>query len=221
MNGSLIKLYTPPDRDLSIEKPPISEIVGRYTTLRRCGREYVALCPFHSEKTASFFVNEDKGTFYCHGCHEGGDVIRFIERVESLSFKEVLSHLGLDNQPKPTRAEITKRENLRRASRNLADWALAIDQRVGVKLRQLGQWMSLATDKRLREEMEREWIILTTLEQDLSDPDLVLSLWQQRKAIERLVGNDSAYTSEELESLHPPLTDSYKQRLISYVRGEA
>jgi len=209
------KSYQPRMKD----RPSITEIVSRYTELRRSGREFSGLCPLHSEKTPSFYVNEDKGTFYCHGCHEGGDVITFVMKIEGLNFKEALGYLGLDDQPRQTSAEIKRQQLLRETSRSLASWDLSIDQRVGVKLRELGQWLTLATDEMLIGELEREWIILTTLEKDLSNPDLVFSLWEQRKAIERLVGDAAAYSREELEIMHPPVTDAYKQQLISYVRG--
>lgn len=204
------------DRRLSIV-----EVVSGYTPLRRSGIEYTGLCPLHSENTPSLTVNEDKGVFHCFGCGEGGDVIRFVEKVEGIDFKEALAHLGLTEETRQAPAEIKRQQLLRETSQNLAAWALTIDQQVGVRLRELEQWMSLVTDEILSGELEREHIILDTLEQDLSNPDVILSLWQERKAIERLVGDDSAYTSEELEKMHPPLTDAYKQRLISCARGEA
>ena len=68
-------------------KPSITEVVSRYVTLRQQGREQVGLCPFHAEKTPSFWVNEDKGLFYCHGCHEKGDVIDFIELIEKVNYQ--------------------------------------------------------------------------------------------------------------------------------------
>jgi len=89
-----------------------------------------------------------------------------------------------------------------------------------VRLRELEQWMSLATDKILGGELEREHIILDTLERDLSKPNLILSLWQERQVIERLVGDDRAYSREEIENMYPPITTDYKQRLPGCVRGE-
>ncbi len=203
------------------ERPSITEITSRYTDLRRSGKELSGVCPLHSERTPSFYVNENKGTFFCHGCCVGGDVITFIMKIEGLNFKEALGHLGLDDQPRQTSAEIKRHQLLRETSRSLAAWALTIDQRVGVKLRELGQWLTLATDEKLIGELEREWIVLTTLEEDLLNPDLVFSLWQERQAIERLVGDAAAYSGEELEIMHPLVTDAYRQRLVGYVRGEA
>lgn len=65
----------------------IREVVGHYRDLRRQGAEWVCCCPFHDEKTPSFHVNERKNTYYCHGsCHEGGDAVKFIMKLEGLDF---------------------------------------------------------------------------------------------------------------------------------------
>lgn len=72
----------------------IVEVVGGYTSLRKRGATYEGLCPFHKEKTPSFKVSADKGLYYCFGCGEGGDVVRFLERVENLSFTEAVEQLA-------------------------------------------------------------------------------------------------------------------------------
>ncbi len=64
----------------------IVDVVSGYTSLRKRGATYTGLCPFHQEKTPSFTVSADKGLYYCFGCGEGGDVVRFLERMENLSF---------------------------------------------------------------------------------------------------------------------------------------
>jgi len=57
-------------------------LAGEYTTLKKFGRQYRGKCPFHSEKTASFYVNPDKQAWYCHGaCHAGGNAIKLLERA--------------------------------------------------------------------------------------------------------------------------------------------
>jgi len=206
-------------------KPSLSEVVGRYVDLRRSGKELTGLCPLHSEKTPSFYVNEDKGTFYCHGCGEGGDVIGFIEKIENVDFKGAIEILGLDNQPRPTRTEIKKRQILERASRNLTVWALNVAERVGSRMREVGQREYMATkvlnelDSADREfsqnELERasrEWIILTTLEEDLLDPNRVVDLWREKELIEQLVETNRTYSNEDIENMYPPITDDYKQR---------
>lgn len=72
----------------------IVEVVSGYTSLRKRGATYLGLCPFHQEKTPSFTVSAEKGLYYCFGCGEGGDVVRFVERVENLSFAEAIEQLG-------------------------------------------------------------------------------------------------------------------------------
>jgi DNA primase len=72
----------------------IVEVVSGYTSLRKRGATHSGLCPFHQEKTPSFTVSADKGLYYCFGCGEGGDVVRFLERTENLTFSEVIEQLG-------------------------------------------------------------------------------------------------------------------------------
>ncbi len=72
----------------------IVDVVSGYTSLRKRGATYTGLCPFHQEKTPSFTVSAEKGLYYCFGCGEGGDVVRFVERMESLSFTEAIEQLG-------------------------------------------------------------------------------------------------------------------------------
>lgn len=64
----------------------IEELVSQYVQLKRAGRNFKGLCPFHSEKTPSFVVSPDKGIAYCFGCHKGGDIFRFVQEVENLDF---------------------------------------------------------------------------------------------------------------------------------------
>jgi DNA primase len=72
----------------------IVDVVSGYTSLRKRGATHLGLCPFHQEKTPSFTVSADKGLYYCFGCGEGGDVVRFLQRMENLSFAEVVEQLG-------------------------------------------------------------------------------------------------------------------------------
>ena len=73
---------------------PLAEVIGKRVRLVRRGREHVALCPFHNEKTPSFTVSEDKGFFHCFGCGAHGDVIGFAMRAENLSFPEAVERLA-------------------------------------------------------------------------------------------------------------------------------
>ena len=62
--------------------------------LKRRGRTHFGLCPFHAEQTASFAVSRDAGLFHCFGCGAGGDVIRFVERTQQVSFPEAVRRLA-------------------------------------------------------------------------------------------------------------------------------
>ncbi|MDR3254590.1 MAG: DNA primase [Synergistaceae bacterium] len=72
----------------------IADVVGDYVPLRRAGSSLRGLCPFHAEKTPSFYVSPDRQTFHCFGCGKGGDVFTFIMEMESLSFRESLERLA-------------------------------------------------------------------------------------------------------------------------------
>lgn len=72
----------------------ILDVVSQYVVLKRSGRSYSGLCPFHKEKSPSFYVSPDKQIFHCFGCGEGGDVIGFIKKIENISFKEAIETLA-------------------------------------------------------------------------------------------------------------------------------
>lgn len=72
----------------------IVRVVEQFLPLRREGAFYKANCPFHSEKTASFIVNANKGFFHCFGCNKGGDAIKFIQELKNLTFKEAVEEVA-------------------------------------------------------------------------------------------------------------------------------
>lgn len=72
----------------------IVEVIGAYVPLRRSGANYVALCPFHKEKTPSFHVSPGRQAFHCFGCHKGGDVFRFLQEHEGLTYVEAARRLA-------------------------------------------------------------------------------------------------------------------------------
>ncbi|UKD59205.1 DNA primase [Amycolatopsis sp. FU40] len=77
------------------ERNRIDEVVGEYVALRRAGGGSLkGLCPFHNEKTPSFNVRPTHGTFHCFGCGEGGDVIKFIQKIDLVSFVEAVERLA-------------------------------------------------------------------------------------------------------------------------------
>ena len=71
----------------------IREVIGRYTTLRRVGRRWMGLCPFHGDRHPSLSVNEEKGSFVCYACGERGDVFAFVSKIEKVGFAEAAKRL--------------------------------------------------------------------------------------------------------------------------------
>jgi DNA primase len=85
------------DEDIAMvrEQSPIADVIGEYLQLRNAGGGSLkGLCPFHDEKTPSFNVTPARGLWYCFSCADGGDVIRFVEKVDNLSFPEAVEHLA-------------------------------------------------------------------------------------------------------------------------------
>lgn len=72
----------------------IVDVIGEYVQLKKQGRNYFGLCPFHGEKTPSFSVTQDKQIFHCFGCGKGGNVVTFLMEMESFSFYEAIHHLA-------------------------------------------------------------------------------------------------------------------------------
>ncbi len=72
----------------------IVEVISDHTTLKKAGRSWKGLCPFHNERTPSFTVDRDKGLYHCFGCGAGGDVIRFVREIDRLDFPEAVEALA-------------------------------------------------------------------------------------------------------------------------------
>ena len=80
--------------DEIMQRADILEIVGEYVPLKRRGRNWFGLCPFHHEDTPSFSVNPEKGIFKCFGCGKGGNAVGFVQEMEHLTFAEAVRKLG-------------------------------------------------------------------------------------------------------------------------------
>src|SRR5205823_6455027 len=72
----------------------VVEVISGRTPLRRSGARFTGLCPFHDERTPSFSVSPEKGTYYCFGCHRGGDAITFVEETEGVDFVGAIEWLA-------------------------------------------------------------------------------------------------------------------------------
>src|SRR5215475_5325549 len=134
LNSSYLKTANP-------SRPDILEVVGRYTSLRKVGREFFGFAPCHNDRHPSLRVNADKGLWYCDPCATGGDVVRFIEVAERVSFKEALSILGMDTGPKH-RPVVTAAQ--RRAAETAAAWMADQRRKINVLLGEVLEKIELA-----------------------------------------------------------------------------
>ncbi|HMC07272.1 MAG TPA: DNA primase [Solirubrobacterales bacterium] len=111
--------FTPETVDRVKEAADVVEIVSAYTDLRRAGERFMGLCPFHEERTPSFSVDPREKLYHCFGCGVGGDVIKFVEEKEGLSFPEAVEALGdrygveVERERDDPRAEEARRRRIR------------------------------------------------------------------------------------------------------------
>lgn len=195
-------------------KPSIVEVIGQRIKLRKAGKEYKGLCPFHSEKTPSFTVNEDKGLFNCFGCGAAGDVFDFIMQLDGVTFPEAVECLGIDSTP-PSARYTASREAL-----IITSWCNAQFDKAQSLLREIGDRLRHACDLKWKEEVQllsREWAILSELADDLQNPKCAISLFDSRNSVEKIL----QHAPLEPMPAFPELTPEYRQRLAAYVRGDA
>lgn len=111
----------------------IVAVISDYVTLKKAGKNFLGLCPFHSEKTPSFTVTPDKQIYYCFGCGEGGNAVNFLMKIAHLSFPEAVRQLArktgvviperaLSDQQ---REELTAREQLTRLNQMAGEYFIA------------------------------------------------------------------------------------------------
>ena len=100
---------TPQFLDELRARTSLSALIGKTTKLTKAGREMRGCCPFHNEKTPSFYVNDDKGFYHCFGCSAHGDAIRFLTDNRGMPFmdavKELAGKAGLDVPAPDPRAQ--------------------------------------------------------------------------------------------------------------------
>ena len=124
----------------------LSDLVGRTTRLTRAGREFKACCPFHNEKTASFYVNDEKGFYHCFGCQAHGDAIRWLTDQRGLPFMDAVKELAAAEA-----AEVAVIEGFLPAQMDDAALAAAIDAIVAetgaASVKDMGRVMALVKER--------------------------------------------------------------------------
>lgn len=103
----------------------IVDVIGRYVPLKRSGQNHFGLCPFHSEKSPSFSVNEKDQFYHCFGCPAAGDVVKFVMDYAGLEFVDACKELGAEVEVMPTK----KVEQNRKAALNRVSYSVPIDHR--------------------------------------------------------------------------------------------
>ncbi|HLX95698.1 MAG TPA: DNA primase, partial [Verrucomicrobiae bacterium] len=104
----------------------IVDVIGSYLPLKKAGANFVALCPFHKEKSASFNVNPHRQIFHCFGCHKGGDVFTFVKEYENIGFVDAVRRLA-DRSKIPLEFDQNPHEQ---QSRHLKDQLLQIHEQI-------------------------------------------------------------------------------------------
>jgi hypothetical protein len=197
---------------VNTSKPSILPVDSQRVELRKAGKEYTGLCPFHADKTPSLHVNEDKGVFHCFGCGESGDVFDFVMKLDGVSFTEAVKSLGGDPDYRPQRPTISREAII------ITDWCNAQFAKAQSILREVGQRMRLAKDVSWTDEVDRlsrEWQILSVFADDLQNPKLAVSLFESRDVIENILKD----AEPEPLPAFPELTPEYLERVRFYARG--
>jgi DNA primase len=104
----------------------IVDVIGSYLPLKRAGANFVALCPFHKEKSPSFNVNPHRQIFHCFGCHKGGDVFTFVREYENIGFTDAVRRLA-ERAKIPLEQDVTPGEQ---QSRHIKDQLLDIHEKI-------------------------------------------------------------------------------------------
>jgi DNA primase len=201
--------------DYAMNKASIVSIVSQYVHLRRTGREYKGLCPFHREKTASFAVNEDKGVFYCFGCGAKGDVFDFMMQIEGIDFREAKARLGVTDEyipkPEPSRVQLE-------AAELAATWMIEQRRKINILLGDVLERIELADevgDGELAESLLREQSFLRDLYEDLDISRYATDLLSIRQTLEAITEG----IEPDIHFEFPPLTPECRAHLEAIVGG--
>ena len=183
-----------------LNKPDILQIMeGCGAKFKSSGRNtQVCCCLLHSEKTPSCSVNLEKQVFYCQGCHAGGDVIRFIELYENISFPDALRRLGIENdRPSLPGPKVQEEQRKQELVRKYAEW-------------ERSYFDEIAT-------LYRAWNVLKPMllpEEIGEHADLFKqeSIWEYHLDILSYVGDNPDKTRDKLELYRQYLRQQHKEK---------
>ena len=140
--------------NLILDTAQIADVVGDYVTLRRRGANYVACCPFHNEKTPSFYVSPAKGIYKCFGCGKSGTAVGFVMEEEHCSYVEALRLLARKYNIEIVEEEESPEELMRRQRRE--SLLLSV---IALPASLLGMWIGALLDKRVSDRLSHRFII--------------------------------------------------------------
>ena len=169
-----------------MQAPNIVEIIGERIDLRRSGKEFVGLCPFHDDRHPSLNVNEEKQVFLCRACQAKGDVFNFLMLADGLTFTEAKHALGIESGRKPRPVLTPSRK---RAAEVAATWTNEQRARLNVLLAASLEQRDLADeigDFELAEVFERELVMLRGFYDALGYARGVAEMLALRHAIEAI-----------------------------------
>src|SRR3989344_4537272 len=134
-------------------KVDIVEVISSHGPLKKMGRNFAGLCPFHSEKTPSFMVSPERQSFKCFGCGEGGDVFTFLEKIEGWDFREALE-------------EIAKRVGVKLVNQGLSRGSKVREKLININSLTAKFYSHILNSHKLGE-IARQYLLRRGVEQDL------------------------------------------------------
>lgn len=196
----------------------IVDVIGGHVRLTRAGREWKGLCPFHTEHTASFYVNPEKQLWNCHGCHEGGDIFHFVELIDHTDFRGALEELakraGVDlSQDRPLSPAEARRRKQREALLKLNQLATDFYHHVLLNTPAGEQGRVFLKARGVTQE-DRERFKLGYAPLGTTQDNLVRFLRQRRADPADIAASGLA------RSERGRLTDFFRQRLVVPIRDE-
>ena len=197
------------------ERASILEVISDFVSLKKAGKNYLGLCPFHSERTPSFTVNEEKGIFHCFGCGAGGNIFSFLMRASQLSFPEAVKALanryGVNLPVRELTDEEKRRKSLKAKLFDINEMAAAYYQQILVSRKEGEEGRRYLAQRGLSEETLREYRL------GFAPPAWdSLVLFFQSKGVPLNLAETAGLVipRKEGSGIHPGYFDRFRRRVI-------